>query len=309
MKRRHTLRVSAGQLPAILPGKTLAAQKRANLGYIKRMIRTAADRRSDLILFGEYANLVHRSVSSRPKDYVPDPIPGAFTRFIAREARRHRINVAIPVFGTWQGRTSSFVVFIDRKGRIADCYQKTHPTIAEQRLGMSAGNDLHTVRLDAAEVGTMTCMDIEYPEVAQVLMLRGAQILLFPHVQAGWGESDWEVRYRSRAIDTGLPVVSACFGYPPGMWKPGCMIGRSGVIGRDGAILSDAGRGIDVVTTDIDLSKGRETEFFFPFTIERTLAVQASRRPELYNDLSAPGRRDAALRKVKRRAKKSPGKR
>ncbi len=75
--------------------------------------------------------------------------------------------------------------------------------------------------LDCCTVGIMTCMDIEYPEVAQVLMLHGAEILLFPHVQTGWSEVDWEVRYRARAIDTGLCLVSACFGYPEGEWRPG----------------------------------------------------------------------------------------
>lgn len=296
--------ISAGQLPAVLQGSTLAARRKHNMAEIAAMIQTAGKKNSDLILFGEYANLDHRSISQDPKDYVTDPIPGDFIDVVADMARKHKINVAMPVFGEWKGVVSSYVVFLDRKGKLVDCYQKSHPTMPEQHLGIVAGNDLKVVELDFGLVGTMTCMDIEYPEVAQVLMLRGAELLLFPHVQSGWGEVDWEIRYRSRAVDTGLPILSACFGFPEGEWRPGKMIGRSGIIGRDGGILCEGGRGIGVVTGEVDLAGQRVTEFYFSFPSNRTLAVQASRRPELYADLARPDIRDKALKKLQAKKKR-----
>ena len=123
-------------------------------------------------------------------------------------------------------------------------------------------------------------------------MLRGAEILLFPHVQASWGEVDWEIRYRARAIDTGLPLVSACYGYGEGEWLPGKMIGRSSVIGRDGLIIADLGRRIDVLTVDLDLACGRVTQFYFSEPRDRTGAIIASRRPELYTILTDSGTRE-----------------
>ena len=182
----------------------------SNRRLIARALETAGQRKSDIVLFGEYANLHHRAWSNAKKDYVPDPIPGSFTRMVSRHARKFRMNVAMPMFGIWKGVLSNYVVLIDRRGRIAGCYQKTHPTESEQDKGMVPGNDLPVFALDCCTVGVMTCMDIEYPEVAQVLMLHGAEMLLFPHVQAGWSEADWEVRYRARAVDTGLCLVSAC---------------------------------------------------------------------------------------------------
>jgi hypothetical protein len=81
------------------------------------------------------------------------------------------------------------------------------------------------------------------------------------------------------------------------------MIGRSGIIGRDGGILCEAGRGIGVVTGEVDLAGERITEFYFPFPSGRTLAVQASRRPELYADLARPEIRDRALKKLREKRK------
>ena len=263
------------------------------------MLRTAGERRSDLVLFGEYANLSHRTWSSNRRHYVPDPVPGPLTRLIGTAAKRYMMNIAFPLFGTWKGELSSYVVLFNRKGEIAGCYQKTHPTEPEQKAGIRPGTDIAVFDLDCARVGIMTCMDIEYPEVAQVLMLRGAEILLFPHVQGSWGEVDWEIRYRARAIDTGLYLVSACYGYENGEWLPGKMIGRSSVIGRDGLVIADIGRSIGVLTTDVDLSEGRVTQFYFDRALDRTLAVTASRRPELYGDLSDTSYTARAARKIR----------
>ena len=294
------VRVSIAQLDAVVPGATFDEKQRRNRRIIAHALEEAGQRKSDLVLFGEYANLHHRAWSNKKNEYVPDPIPGSFTRMVSRHARSFRMNVAMPMLGVWNGVRSNYVVLFDRTGTIAGCYQKTHPTEGEQEKGMVPGNALPVFPLDCCTVGIMTCMDIEYPEVAQVLMLHGAEILLFPHVQTGWSEADWEVRYRARAIDTGLCLVSACYGYPEGEWQPGRMIGRSGVVGRDGLIVADMGRGIGILTHDIDLGKTRVTQFFFETKNDRSTAVQASRRPELYGDLTADEFRTRALKKIRK---------
>ncbi len=292
------IRVSAAQLPAGVEGGTAAARRARNRKEILSFLRIAGERCSDLVLFGEYANLDHRSTSSRKRDYVPDSIPGQFTRLIGRAAAKYRMNVVMPMYGTWRGAVSSQAVVFDRKGEILGCYQKSHATQPEQVLGMQRGDDLPVFILDCVRIGIMTCMDIEYPEVAQVLMVRGAELLLFPHVQSGWGEVDWEIRYRARAIDTGLPLLSACYGYPEGHWMPGKMIGRTSLIGRDGLVLADLGRRTGVLTVDLDVSQGRVTQFYFNEPHPRTMAVVASRRPELYRDLADAGTRDRALKRL-----------
>jgi predicted amidohydrolase len=303
VSNRKTVRVSTIQLPAIIEGDSAEAKERLNLQYTERMLAEAGERKSNLVLMGEYANLYHRSTSNDPYAYRPESIPGRTTESVSALAVRYQMNVVLPVYGSYDGVVSSYAVVIGRNGAITGAYRKTHPTEQEQLLGMVPGDDLPVFELDCCTIGCMTCMDIEYPEVAQVLMLQGAEILLFPHVQASWGEVDWEIRYRARAIDTGLYLVSACYGYPDGMWSPGMMIGRSGIVGRDGLILADAGRSIEVVTADIDIDARRITDFYFRQKLDRTLAVKASRRPELYRLLSDPAtRRDALdfLRRIRK---------
>jgi len=300
---KRMVRVSAAQLPAVVEGATAAERQARNRKDILGALRIAGERRSDLVLFGEYANLEHRSTSPKKQDYTPDVIPGGFAQMVARAARKFTMNVVMPMYGKWRGEVSSHAVVFDRQGAIVGCYQKSHPTQSEQDLGMRRGEDLPVFRLDCAAIGIMTCMDIEYPEVAQVLMLRGAELLLFPHVQSSWGEVDWEIRYRARAIDTGLPLLSACYGYPEGTWMPGKMIGRTSLVGRDGLIVADIGRQVGVLTADLNLGQGRVTHFFFTTAQPRTLAVVASRRPELYHDLVDTAYRDRALERLHMRRK------
>ncbi|MCX6145482.1 MAG: carbon-nitrogen hydrolase family protein [Ignavibacteriales bacterium] len=293
------IRIGSAQLPTIIEGRSFGEKQKVNLAQILIMLEQAGKRKSDLLLFGEYVNLHHRTWSSNKKEYIPDPIPGPFTDTIAAAAKEWGLNVALPVFGIYKGVLSSHVVLLNRKGTIVGCYQKAHPTLPEQEMGIKAGTDLPVFTLDCARIGIMTCMDIEYPEVAQVLMLRGAEVLLFPHVQSTWGEIDWEIRYRARAIDTGLPLVSACYGYREGEWLPGKMIGRTSVVGRDGLILADLGRAIDLLTYDLDLDDKRITPFFFDKKYDRTLAVIASRRPELYGDIANEAIKEKALKTIK----------
>lgn len=298
--KSRRVRVSAAQLPALIEGATEREKIRNNDGFIREMLHTAGERKSDLVLLGEYANLYHRSASTDAADYRPEPIPGKTTRMVSALAKKFRMNVILPLFGTYRGIISNYAVIIDRNGSIAGCYQKTHVTEQEQRLGMVPGDRLPVYHLDCCAIGCMICMDIEYPEVAQMLMLHGAEVLLFPHVQASWGEIDWEIRYRARAIDTGLYLVSSSYGYRDGAWVPGMMIGRSGIVGRDGLIIADAGRRIGVITTDIDIASRRITGFHFTEKYDRTLAVIASRRPELYQILSEPNTKTNALKNLRR---------
>jgi predicted amidohydrolase len=294
----RTIRVTTVQLPAVLHGTTVQARMTNNLAAIETQLQAAGIASSDIVLFGEYANLWHRGTSLLKREYHAETLHAPVVRLVSSYAKKYSMNIVFPMLAVIDRTVGSYCLLIDRRGELMGSYRKSHPTIAEQNHGMRRGDDLPVFALDCARIGIMICMDIEYPEVAQTLMVKRAELLLFPHVQSGWGEIDWEIRYRARAIDTGLPVVSACYGYDDGEWVPGRMIGRSGVIGRDGMILADLGRRVGALTVDLDLDRKRVTHFFFQDKYDRTLAVCASRRPELYEVLVSTKERDAALKKI-----------
>lgn len=294
--------VSAIQLPAAKAGDTPDEIKHHNLARIEEGLAVAGKRGSDVALFGEYANVRHLPLErGKARDHA-DRVPGPLTDLLGAIARRHSMNILAPLVGLCDGKLRNVTVIIARDGRIVGQYYKAHLPLPETEWGFEPGEDLPTFDLDFGRIGVMTCMDIEYPEHALVLMLRGAEIIFFPHVQSGWGEIDWEIRYRARAIDTGLYIVSACYGVEQSEpWRPGMMLGRSSIIGPDGTIIADAGRQAGVLTAQIDLDCRRISDFHFARPCERTLAIKASRRPELYGELVNPAPRDAALAQARAR--------
>jgi predicted amidohydrolase len=290
--------VSAIQLPVRKEGETPEEIKLANLQRSLEGLRAAAERGSDVALLPEYSN-IHNLPTEGGVGQWADPVPGPYSDALAAAAREHSMNVLAPMLAVLEGALRNATLLFARDGSLVGQYFKVHLPKPEADWGVAAGDAIAVFDLDLGRVGVMTCMDVEYPEHALTLMLRGAEIIFFPHVQSGWGEVDWEIRYRARAVDTGLFLVSACYGTrPEDAWTPGMMIGRSGVIGRDGGIIAEAGRYAGVVTAHLDLDCKRISSFHFAKNCERTLAIEASRRPECYHDLVRTDLRDEALRRA-----------
>lgn len=277
--------VSTIQLPAWQEGETPEAIKANNIKNICKMLDIAGQRNSDIAVWGEYSNVRGIEWNSEEGCQFVDTVPGPLVEQFGEIARKYSMNLVAPIVGLCDGIPRNVALIINRAGELVGQYYKVHLPAPEAEWGLVAGDDIPVFELDFGKIGVMTCMDIEYPEHTITLMLKGAEIIFFPHVQSSWGEVDWEIRYRARAIDTGLYLVSACYGYKDGQWRPGMMIGRSGIIGPDGMILAEASRWVEVVTREIDLDRKRITNFHFAKSCDRTLAVMASRRPEVYGEL------------------------
>ena len=120
--------------------------------------------------------------------------------------------------------------------------------------------------------GVLCCFDIELPEPARTLALRGAQCLLVPSANMEpWGEHH-RAYVRARALENHAFVayanaVGAASGY--------VFEGGSCLVDPLGRILCDAGRDETVVWADLDLRVADESRGVGDYLGER--------RPELYD--------------------------
>ncbi len=295
------VKISTIQLPVWREGESPDEVKKNNIRRIIEMLNIAGERSSDVAIFGEIANIINLPFTKETMIKYADEVPGPLTEKICQVAREYSMNIIAPIMGWCDGKLRNVALIINREGNVQGRYYKVHLPKPESDVGVIPGDEFTVTKLDFGKVGVMICMDIEYPESAISLMLRGAEIIFFPHVQSSWGEIDWEIRYRARAIDTGLYLVSASYGIKDtDQWRPGMMLGRSGIIGPDGAILAEASRYVEVLTREIDLDRKRITNFHFGGNnlCERTLAVLASRRPETYGELVKTEYKDRALKKA-----------
>jgi predicted amidohydrolase len=120
--------------------------------------------------------------------------------------------------------------------------------------------------------GVLCCFDIEFPEPARTLALRGAQCLLVPSANMSpWGPSH-RAFVRARALEDHCWVAYAnCVGSASGY----DFEGESCLVDPLGRILCDAERRETVVWGDVDIAVVDEARGVGDYL--------AQRRPELYD--------------------------
>lgn len=135
-------------------------------------------------------------------------------------------------------------------------------------------------------IGMLVCSEAYVPELARVLMIRGAEILALP---AGGALNEllagWRTLIAARAIENVLYTVATQNLYYPDERGVGTVAGPESTL----ASFADAG----VVTVDLDLDRldylrTATAAITFPKPYATTPGVQNWRRPELFAELLKP---------------------
>ncbi len=203
-------------------------------------------------------------------------------------AARWRMWMAVPVVLHEGQRLVNRAVLIGPDGKTAGHYDKTHlAPVERQKWAMAAGSDIPVFQAEWGRFGVMICYDIVFPEVARVLALRGAEVVLFPSLQRSCTQRELELQLMARAYDNALWIVRSSYGTLPGrLWEPGRMVGLSCIVAPDGQIVASCGRWVGVALWRAQLDPpiiGRAGRGG-PVRTLRELRM-ADRRPELYGEL------------------------
>lgn len=198
---------------------------------------------ADLACLPEWINA--DGIAGDDKAKWAEPIPGPSTRRLAEKARQYRMYVAASLVERDGGLVYNTGVLLDRSGALVGKYRKTHPTIDEMfSYGVTPGDDYPVFDTDFGRVGYMICYDNHFPEVARLLSLKGARVLVYSNMGDGReGGSLWEPYMRTRAMDNNVHIVAAVN-----------QSGRSCIVNPRGEVLAMAekGRGA-IVTSECDL--------------------------------------------------------
>jgi predicted amidohydrolase len=277
----RNVRIAAVQLPAWSEGDTPSERYQSRCQAALYWIKQAGETGADLVCLGE---------TCTGEEVIEDAYTNPFTRQAAALAVQYQMNVILPIAGLVEGLRRNVALVIDRSGTIVGHYLKVHPTRREMSDGAVRGDNFPVFNLDFGCVGVAICHDLSFPESTRVLALRGAEIVVWPTWWSGWGEELCYAVIRSRAIDNGAWLVTASFGIPDEKaWRPGMVLGRSGVIAPDGLILSNAGRYVGMAITEIDLDKPRLAHAFsFGDDGDFWTSVLADRRPDAYGAITDP---------------------
>jgi predicted amidohydrolase len=210
---------------------------------------------------------------------LAEPIPdGPTIRKLAEAAARAELAVVGTILEDADGEVYDTAVVIDREGRVAGRYRKSHLYPAEREF-FAAGNSLEVVEAGGLQIGLAICFEHAFPEIFTELAIAGAELIAIPSAVPVGYEYLLELRTRARAQDNQLYVAAANLVGSDGVTN---WCGRSMIVGPRGEMLASAGDGVDVIVAALEdgaASAERDQE-----------PALANRRPELYPHLADPSR-------------------
>jgi len=176
-------------------------------------------------------------------------------------ASAHRTYLAIAMMEhARDGRQFCTSVLLDREGRVAGKYRKTHALPDDT---MALGDDLPVFQTDFGTLGLSLTTDFYFPEVYAVEWMKGAEILVWQHYPERFREHfQWGPLLKARAIDSRAHLIAAMYAdprcyltnrYRQGM--QGAAWGQSLILNRVGAPLAGTGHDDGVATAIVDLDK------------------------------------------------------
>ena len=173
----------------------------------ERALDFAGEQGADIALLTESFNL----------SYDPEGPMGASYQLMREHAVKHRMYVSGTYYfhDTTDDRFYNNQVIIGRNGEFAGHYYKNHPYDPEAyNSGIISGGEVPVFELDFGKVGCFICYDGWFGDVAELLALKGAELVLFP--AAGL----YRRLVSARAADNGLWIASTSSGNGCGIWDP-----------------------------------------------------------------------------------------
>lgn len=131
---------------------------------------------------------------------------------MADKAKQHRMYVAGALYLQRDGRLKNATPIFDRTGQLLGVHDKVVLFDPECDNGASPGEAFNVFNTDFGVVGVMTCYESWFPATAQLLALKGAELILFP--SAGY----YEQLLHARAADNGVVIAASSLGGAADVW-------------------------------------------------------------------------------------------
>ena len=246
--------------------------KATNWNRIERLVREAAEEGDAQLVVtpeGALEGYVINEVNDKKgeekdalvKKFVElaEPLDGPYIKKACDLANELDISLVLGFLELENETTYNSCILIDPDGDIVGKYSKTH-FAQGYTINPSCyvpGNEYPVFQTPFGKVGMMICYDRQLPEIARILALNGAQVLLVPSYGSYTDKDGWNtVLLRTRAYENRTPLV---FSHPF----------QSLLIDEDGD-LREFGKANEVVYYEIRTGKERYEKRF------------RNRRPETY---------------------------
>lgn len=275
-----------------VPAQVAVAQQPATLGDVAANTRLAVDeiaaagaRGDDLLVFPETylngymfdsADAVKRSALS---------LGDAALEAVADACAQHGVHTVVG-FLERDGDEVYNSAATFGPGGLLGTYRKQHlPFLGADRF-VSPGRDRapRVVSTSFGQVGTMICFDLRFPESARELALQGADIIAMPTAWPLHATFLADHVTRVRALENLVFLAVADRADEESGTQ---FLGRSQIVGPDGAVVLDAQDATGTFSATVDLARSRAKRLVITAG-EYELDVFDARQPDQYGELVRP---------------------
>jgi deaminated glutathione amidase len=254
-----------------------STDKEANLRKAVELIDDAKRKGAELIAFPEFLMAFSpASQSAEELARIAESAEGPFISTLRDAARTAAVAVVATIYevSTTPNRVFDTSIWIDQGGTVAAVYRKLHLYDA---FGFKESDKFHPgtaiaplVHSGECRLGMMICYDLRFPEMARMLALEGANVLVAP---SGWVQGDlkvdhWQTMIKARALENGAYVIA-----PDQVGN--IYIGHSMIVDPLGRTQIDLGEQEGLEIVELDLSLVKETRDKLPLLKNRRTDVYA----------------------------------
>jgi predicted amidohydrolase len=221
-----------------------------------RLIEGAGIERPDIVCLPEGITVIGTGKSYAD---VSEAVPGPTTARLGATARKLHSYIVAGVYERAGAAVYNTAVLVDREGRVAGKYRKTHLPYEEAEAGLTPGDAYPVFATDFGKVGMLVCWDAQFPEPARALALAGAELILLPI----WGGN--EVLVKARAIENHVYLATSSYDM------------KTFIVDPTGAVLAEAGTQRPVASIEVHLDR----KLLQPWLGDMKARTWKERRPDI----------------------------
>ena len=258
----------------------VSPDKEKNLQELERILDREELQEADMALLPEMFNCPYKTTEF---PLYAEEEQGETWRLCSRLARSRGIYLSagsIPERDSAGNIYNTAYVF-DRQGRQIAKHRKAHLFDISVSGGqhfkesdtLKAGDGVTVFHTEFCKMGLCICYDFRFPELARLMSLEGARVILVPAAfNMTTGPAHWETMFRQRAVDNQVFTV----GTAPARDAEGCYVswGHSIVADPWGNVVMEMDEKEGIRITELDLRKVER--------VRGELPLLAHRRTDLY---------------------------
>ncbi|SER95929.1 nitrilase-related carbon-nitrogen hydrolase [Salipaludibacillus aurantiacus] len=160
---------------------------------------------------------------------------GSFQQ-LAKETKSVLIVPFLEMSYTPSGYGSNYFIssaIIDNNGKLLGIYRKSLLWGQEEKTFTPGKKSYPVFKTGSGTVGVLICYDIEFPEPARELALKGADIIFAPSVWSLEAENRWDIQLPCRALDNTVYIFGV-----NAAGNGAC--GKSKLVSPEGSVMSEA---------------------------------------------------------------------